>query len=46
MGIGRATSVLVGQHLGADQPDHAEKTSWISAGVGNLVLKKAAGNQR
>ncbi|MFW5985671.1 MAG: MATE family efflux transporter [Halanaerobiaceae bacterium] len=33
MGIGRATSVLVGQHLGADQPDQAGHTAWIAAGV-------------
>ncbi len=33
MGIGRATGVIVGQHLGADQPDQAEKTAWISTGI-------------
>ncbi|MFW6007446.1 MAG: MATE family efflux transporter [Halanaerobiales bacterium] len=33
IGISRATGVLVGQHLGAEQPDQAEKTSWISAGL-------------
>ena len=38
MGIGRATSVLVGQHLGADQPDEAEKTSWLSAGIILLIM--------
>ncbi|MFW6308589.1 MAG: MATE family efflux transporter [bacterium] len=33
MGIGRATGVIVGQHLGADQKDEAEKTAWISTGI-------------
>lgn len=33
MGMGRATSILVGQHLGADQPDEAGKTAWTGAGI-------------
>ncbi|MFW6270548.1 MAG: MATE family efflux transporter, partial [Bacillota bacterium] len=33
MGVGRATGVIVGQHLGADQPDEAEKVSWMSSGI-------------
>ncbi len=32
-GIGRATSVMVGQHLGADQPDEAGKVSWLATGI-------------
>ncbi len=33
MGLGRATGVIVGQHLGADQPEEAEKVSWMSSGI-------------
>jgi len=33
MGMGRATGILVGQHLGADQEENAEKTAWTGAGV-------------
>ena len=38
MGIGRATGVLVGQHLGADQPEQAEKTAWMSAAIIMAVM--------
>lgn len=38
MGIGRATGVLVGQHLGADQPDEAGKTAWLSAGTILVIM--------
>lgn len=38
MGIGRATGVLVGQHLGADQPEQAERTAWMSAGIIMVVM--------
>lgn len=33
MGVGRATGILVGQHLGADQRAHAGRTAWTGAGV-------------
>ena len=33
MGVARATGVLVGQHLGADQPVQAETTAWLGTGV-------------
>jgi len=33
MGVARATGVLVGQHLGADQPGQAERTAWLGTGV-------------
>ncbi len=40
MGFARATGVLVGQHLGADQPRAATKTAWTGVGVnvGIMVL--------
>jgi len=33
MGMGRATGILVGQHLGGNQDKNAEKTAWTGAGV-------------
>ncbi len=38
MGMGRATGVIVGQHLGADQPDEAEKVSWMSSGIILIIM--------
>ncbi len=32
-GLGRATGVMVGQHLGAEMPDEAGKVSWLGTGV-------------
>ncbi|MBF8437870.1 MATE family efflux transporter [Halanaerobiaceae bacterium Z-7014] len=37
-GMGRATSVMVGQYLGAEQPDEAGKVSWMSAGITILFM--------
>lgn len=33
MGVGRATGVLVGQHIGAEQPEEAERTAWFGVAV-------------
>ncbi len=40
MGFGRATGVLVGQHLGADQPHAANRTAWtgVAVNVGIMAL--------
>ncbi|MFW5786998.1 MAG: MATE family efflux transporter [Halanaerobiales bacterium] len=38
MGIGRATGVITGQHLGADQPEQAEKGAWLATGIIILVM--------
>ncbi len=42
MGFARATGVLVGQHLGADQPHTAGRTAWtgvaVNVGVMGLVV--------
>ncbi|HEY7158800.1 MAG TPA: MATE family efflux transporter [Gemmataceae bacterium] len=37
MGIGQAVEVLVGQRLGEDRPDLAERTTWRGLGVALLI---------
>lgn len=32
-GMGRATGIMVGQHLGAEQPSEANKVSWLGTAV-------------
>lgn len=34
VGMGMATSVLVGQYLGRNQPDYAEKVGWLALKIG------------
>ena len=40
IGMGMAASILVGQYLGRDQPDYAERVGWLALriGIGYTVL--------
>ena len=38
MGVGQASGVLAGQNLGAGQPERAEKTGWMAAGMFSIVM--------
>ena len=37
-GFGRGVSVLVGQNLGAQQPERAEKSAWLAAGLVGIIV--------
>jgi putative MATE family efflux protein len=38
LGFAAAASTLVGQHLGAERPDRAERAAWLSTGYAALAL--------
>ena len=42
MGLGRATNTMVGQNLGAENPERAERAVWLAAKVGSAVMLAVA----
>jgi Na+-driven multidrug efflux pump len=38
MAIGTSSGVLGAQNLGAGQPERAEKTGWLAAGIGMIIM--------
>lgn len=38
MGMGQASGVLAGQNLGAHQPERAERTTWMAAGIVTIAM--------
>jgi Na+-driven multidrug efflux pump len=42
MGLGQAAGVLAGQNLGAKQPERAERTGWIAAGLFSVLMVVAS----
>ena len=42
MGFGQGAAVLVGQHLGARQPEHAEKSGWLATGLVEAITVAVA----
>jgi len=42
LALGQSTGILAGQNLGAGQPERAERTGWLSAGLFTCVMAVAS----
>ncbi|MEE8413678.1 MAG: MATE family efflux transporter [Dehalococcoidales bacterium] len=42
LALGQSTGILAGQNLGAGQPDRAEKTGWLAAGLFTCIMALAS----
>ncbi len=42
MGLGQATATMVGQNLGADQPERAKRSAWAGMALSTAILATAA----
>ncbi|MFC1991716.1 MATE family efflux transporter [Chloroflexota bacterium] len=42
LALGQSTGILAGQNLGAGQPERAERTGWLSAGIFTCVMAIAS----
>ena len=37
-GLGIGSGILIGQYLGANQPDKAQRSGWLALGLGSVIM--------